>query len=132
MGRCRYCEKEFRRESSLASHMCEPKRRWQQEKQSWVQLGLQAYLRFFEVTQGSARNKSYQDFVASPYYTAFVKFGSYCQQIRCVSFRHFLDWLLKNNRRLDSWCSDRLYTEWLPTYLPVSYTHLTLPTNREV
>jgi hypothetical protein len=97
--------------------MCEPKRRWQQENSTWVQLGLKSYLRFYEITQGSARDKSYEDFVVSPYYNAFVKFGSYCQQIRCINFSNYLDWLLKNNRKLDNWCSDRLYGEWLPTYL---------------
>jgi hypothetical protein len=97
--------------------MCEPKRRWQQENSTWVQLGLKSYLRFYEITQGSARDKSYEDFVVSPYYNAFVKFGSYCQQIRCINFSNYLDWLLKNNRKLDNWCSDRLYGEWLPVYL---------------
>ena len=65
---CRYCKKEFRKESTLAAHLCEPKRRWQQEKETGVQLGFRAYLRFFEITQGSAKLKTYGDFVASPYY----------------------------------------------------------------
>lgn len=115
--KCRYCDKDFRKESTLAAHLCEPKRRWQQEKETGVQLGLKAYLRFYEITQGSARLKSYTDFVESPYYNAFVKFGRYCQDIRCVNFTNFLDWLLKNNKKLDNWCSDRLYTEWLPSYV---------------
>jgi len=115
--KCRYCEKDFRKESTLAVHLCENKRRWQQERESGVQLGLQAYLRFYEITQGSARLKSYADFVASPYYNAFVKFGRYCQNIRCINFNNYLEWLLKNNKKIDNWCSDRLYEEWLPGYL---------------
>jgi len=114
---CKYCSKDFKRESTLTAHMCEPKRRWQQEKETWVQLGLKAYLRFYELSQGSAKLKTYEDFVGSPYYKAFVKFGSYCQQIRCINFSNYLDWLLKNNKKLDNWTSDKLYAEWLPTYL---------------
>ena len=114
---CRYCEKSFRRESSLAVHLCEPKRRWQQEKETGVQLGLKAYLRFYEITQGSAKLKSYTDFIASPYYNAFVKFGRYSQGIRCINFANYLEWLLKNNKKIDNWCSDKLYEEWLPGYL---------------
>lgn len=68
--KCRYCDKDFRKESSLAVHLCEQKRRWQEEKETGVQFGLQAYLRFYELTQGSAKMKSYSDFVASPYYRA--------------------------------------------------------------
>jgi hypothetical protein len=115
--KCRYCEKAFRRESTLAAHLCEPKRRWQQEQETGVQLGLKAYLRFYEITQGSARLKSYADFVTSPYYNAFVKFGRYCQSIRCINFAVYLEWLLKNNKKIDHWCSDKLYVEWLPEYL---------------
>jgi hypothetical protein len=114
---CKFCEKSFRKESTLAAHLCEPKRRWQQEKETGVQLGLKAYLRFYEYSQGSARLKSYADFVTSPYYNAFVKFGRYCQSIRCINFANYLDWLLKNNKKIDNWCSDRLYVEWLPEYI---------------
>jgi len=114
---CKYCKKPFRRESTLTAHLCEPKRRWQQESETGVQLGLRAYLRFYELSQGSAKFKSYTDFVVSPYDTAFVKFGRYCQDIRCVNFQSFLEWLLKHNKKLDFWCSDKLYTEWLSGYL---------------
>ncbi len=121
--KCRYCEKAFRRESSLAAHLCEPKRCWQQEKETGVQLGLKAYLRFYEITQGSAKLKSYADFVTSLYYNAFVKFGRYCQSIRCINFAVYLEWLLKNNKKIDQWCSDKLYVEWLPEYLKKEAVH---------
>jgi len=117
MYKCKYCEKSFAKESTLAVHLCEQKRRWQQEKEVPVQLGLKAYLRFYEVTQGSAKLKSYIDFVASPYYNAFVKLGRYCQSIRCINYNNFLDWLLKNNKKIDNWCSDKLYEEWMHEYL---------------
>ena len=115
--KCRYCEKEFRKESTLTAHLCEPKRRWQQEKETGVQLGLKAYLRFYEYSQGSAKLKSYEDFVKSPYYNAFVKFGRYCQGIRCINYTNYLDWLFKNNKKIDNWCSDKMYEEWLPEYI---------------
>lgn len=117
MYTCKYCGKEFRKESTLVAHMCEPKRRYQQQNETWVQLGLKAYLRFYEITQGSAKLKNYDDFAKSPYYNAFVKFGRYCQEIRCVNFATFLDWLLKNNKKLDYWCKDSLYEEWLFDYV---------------
>ena len=115
--KCRYCEKEFRKERTLAAHLCEQKRRWQQEKETGVQLGLRAYLRFYETTQGSARLKSYEDFVTSPYYNAFVKFGRYMVGIRAINSQHFTDWLLKNNKKIDQWCKDSFYEEWLHEYL---------------
>lgn len=73
--KCRYCDKEFRKESTLAAHVCEQKRRHQQQNETGVQFGFRSYLRFFEVTQGSAKLKTYDDFASSPYYNAFVKYG---------------------------------------------------------
>jgi hypothetical protein len=115
--KCRYCEKEFRKESTLTVHLCEAKRRHQQRDETGVQLGFKAYIRFYETTQGSARLKTYDDFAASPYYNAFVKFGRHLVAIRCINTSSFTDWLLKTNKKLDYWCKDALYTEWLPDYL---------------
>ena len=115
--KCRYCEKSFRKESSLAVHLCEQKRRWQQEKEVPVQLGLKAYLRFYEITQGSAKLKSYEDFVKSPYYQAFVKWGRHMVAIRGINPTAFLEWLLKNNKKIDYWCKDEFYATYLHEYL---------------
>jgi hypothetical protein len=57
--------------------------------------------------------KTYTEFCASSYYLAFVKFGRHCVELRCVNVVSFIDWLLKNNRKLDHWCKDSLYAEWL-------------------
>lgn len=115
--KCKYCDKEFRKESTLAAHLCEQKRRWQQKDETGVQWGLQAYLRFYEITQGSAQLKSYEDFVNSPYYSAFVRYGRYQVTIRSINHRSFTEWLLRNNKKLDHWCKDSLYEEWLHEYL---------------
>jgi len=115
--KCKYCDKDFRKESTLAAHQCEPKRRWQQKDEVGVQWGLKAYLRFYELTQGSAKLKSYEDFVTSPYYTAFVRYGRYCVAVRAINHSSFTDWLLKNNKKLDQWCKDSFYDEWLLEYL---------------
>jgi len=101
----------------LLAHLCEQKRRWQQEKETGVQIGLRAYLRFYETTQGSAKLKSYEDFVASSYYNAFVKYGRYLVAIRAINTNSFTDWLLKNNKKLDYWCKDSLYEQWLYDYI---------------
>jgi len=92
---CQYCKKDFQRESSLAVHLCEAKRRRQEQNERGVQLGLQAYLRFYETTQGSAKLKTFDDFAESPYYRAFVKFGRYCVNIRAINPARFIDWVLK-------------------------------------
>jgi hypothetical protein len=119
MHECRYCHKSFAKETSLAVHMCEPKRRFQEQNEAGVRMGFNAYLRFYEITQGSARLKTFEDFATSPYYRAFVKFGRYCVDTRAVNPARFTEWLLKNNKKIDHWGRDTVYTEYLIGYLPV-------------
>jgi len=113
---CEFCEKSFAREESIAVHMCEPKRRHHERNEPGVRIGLQAYLKFYEHAQRSA-NKTFDDFAKSAYYRAFVKFGRYCVEIGAINPTQFMTWLLKNNKKIDRWCSDQLYTEYLIEYL---------------
>lgn len=99
--------------------MCEPKRRHLERDERGVQLGFWAFLRSFEIMQGSARLKTFDDFAQSSYYRAFVKFGRYCVNTRVINPEQFTTWLLNNNKKIDKWCSDQLYTEYLVGYLRV-------------
>lgn len=119
MYECRYCHKSFAKETSLAVHMCEPKRRFQEQNEAGVRMGFNAYLKFYEITQGSAKLKTFEDFATSPYYRAFVKFGRYCVDTRAINPARFIEWLLKNNKKIDHWARDTVYTEYLVGYLPI-------------
>lgn len=113
---CQYCKKTFVKESTLTSHVCERKRRFQQQHEIGVQWGFQAYNIFYKSTQ-SNRDKSYEEFVDSSYYTAFVRFGRHAHSVHCPNFVNYTRWLLKNNKKLDKWTSESLYSEWLQEYL---------------
>lgn len=115
--RCQHCGRDFRRESTLFAHVCEQKRRFRDRGDRAVIMGMQAYLRFYEITQGSARLKTWPDFETSSYYRAFVKFGRYCQTTRCINVLAFTDWLIKTNAKLDHWCRDSIYEQYLLQYL---------------
>jgi hypothetical protein len=114
---CEFCKKTFMKESSAAVHMCEPKRRRLEQSERGVQLGLQAYLKFYETMQGSARLKTFEDFAESPYYRAFVKWGRYCVNTRVINPTQFMTWLLRNQKKIDRWSSDQFYTDYLMEYL---------------
>jgi hypothetical protein len=110
---CKYCEKNFKRENSLAVHLCERKKRWQAKDEKAVRVGFNAYLKFYEYTQHSTKVKTQMEFIKSPYYKAFVKFGRYCVDINAINIGRFIEYIIKKNKKLDYWTSDKLYTEYL-------------------
>lgn len=116
---CRYCNKSFVKETTLAVHVCEQKRRYQTQGEPGDRLGFMAYIRFYELTQARGKSKTFEDFAASPYYRAFVKYGRYCVDTRVINPSQMIEWLLKHNKKIDNWCSDKVYTEYLLDHLRV-------------
>ncbi len=98
-------------------HLCENKRRWQDKDQPGNRIGFQAWVEFYKKNTASKKPRTYVDFTKSAYYIAFVKFGHYCVDIKCINVVRYADWLLKNQIKIDSWCSDTNYTKFLIEYL---------------
>ena len=115
--KCKYCERSFARETTLAVHVCEQKKRYQNKDAPQTRMAFHSYLRFYEITQGSAKAKSFEDFATSAYYKAFIKFGNYCTNARVVNPVRFSEWLLKHNKKIDYWGSDKMYDEFLKEYI---------------
>ena len=115
---CQFCGKKYVKESTLASHLCEPKRRHLQRNEKGVILAFQAYLKFYKFTQGNG-NKTYDEFAKSPYYGAFVKFGRYLHSIDAIKPERYIEWVIKNNKKLDYWCKEQFYDEYLAQYIRI-------------
>jgi hypothetical protein len=107
--KCEYCQKEFVKEKTLAVHVCEQKRRHLSKTEKHVQAGLLTYQRFYDITQKGKNKKTFDDFAESPYYTAFVKFGSFLVNTAPIYPERFIDFVVKSGVKLDHWCRDELY-----------------------
>lgn len=114
---CEFCKREFARESTVAKHICEYKHRWLEKDKRGSQIGFQAWVQFYKQNTGSRKHNTYEEFIRSAYYTAFVKYGSFCVDINALNVSRLTDWLLKNQIKIDSWCSDSTYTRYLIEYL---------------
>jgi len=107
------------KEKTLVAHMCERKRRALQEKEKRVQAGFMAFNRFWQVAQGGKKNKTYKEFCETSYYNAFVKFGSFLNNVNPLYPEKFVDYVIKSGVKLDHWCRDELYEKYLYEMLKV-------------
>lgn len=114
---CEFCNRSFQRETTMIKHLCENKRRWQDKDQPGNRIGFQSWLNFYAKNTGTKKKKTYTDFTKSAYYIAFVKFGHYCVDIKCINVTRYADYLLRNKISIDNWCSDKNYTNFLIEYL---------------
>lgn len=110
---CKFCGKDFAKEKTLAVHVCEQKRRYLSKDEKHVQAGLLTYQRFYEITQNIKNKKTFEDFASSPYYTAFVKFGSFMINTAPIYPEMFIDYVIKSGVKLDHWCRDELYDTYI-------------------
>lgn len=111
--KCYHCGKSFMKEKTCLAHVCERKRRAMQESEKRVQAGFMTFNRFYQLTQGSKKAKTYDEFCNSSYYNAFVKFGSFINNVNPLYPDKFIDYVIKSGVKLDHWCRDSLYETYL-------------------
>jgi len=132
---CEFCKREFLRETTVYKHICENKRRWLEKDNHGNRLGFQSWLQFYKKNTSGKKNRTNEEFIRSPYYSAFVKFGNYCVDVNAINVSRFVDWLIKNQIRIDTWCQDSIYTKYLIEYLryedPMDAIHRSVETTIE-
>ena len=132
---CVHCRTKFTKEKTLMVHMCEQKRRHLAQNEKHVVMGFYTFNKFYEIAQKSTESKTYSEFSKSPYYNAFVKFGSFVSNINPLYPNNFIEWIVKSGVKIDHWCRDELYekyivnliqTESVETALERSIKHMSL------
>lgn len=110
---CEYCGKAFKRENSIAVHVCEPKRRHINKDTKQNQLGFRVFQLFYKIGTNSKKQKTYEEFAKSQYYNGFIKFSQYCIDLKVDDVDAFTKWLLQRGVPLHKWASDRTFNEWI-------------------
>jgi len=109
---CEYCGTGYSKEKTLAVHVCEQKRRHLQKNEKRVTLGFYAFQRFYTLSAGSRKDKTYEEFCKSPYYNAFVKFGSFVNNVRPLYPEKYVDHVVTSGVKLDHWCREEMYEKY--------------------
>ena len=115
--KCEDCGNGYMREKTLAAHMCEKKRRALQKDEKRVRHGFYAFQRFYKLSAGTKKEKTYEDFCASPYYNAFVKFGSFLSNVKPLYPEKYIDYVVTSGVKLDHWCRDSLYEKYVLEFI---------------
>jgi hypothetical protein len=110
---CTHCGNKFTKEKTLVVHMCEQKRRALAKSEKHVVMGYDTYNRFYRKTQGAKQDKTYEEFAKSPYYNAFVKFGSFVSNVNPLYPDRFIDFVVTSGIKLDHWCRDEVYEKYV-------------------
>jgi len=110
---CQYCDSSFTKEKTLAVHLCEQKRRHLQKNERRVQLGYLTFNRFYQLSQKLNGSKTYEEFCKSPYYNAFVKFGSFVSNVKPLYPENYIDYVINSGVKLDHWCREELYEKYV-------------------
>ena len=111
---CEYCNHKFSKEKTLFVHVCEQKRRALARTEKHVVIGYDAYNRFYKlVHRSNGVDKKYDEFARSPYYNAFVKFGSFISNVNPLYPDKFINYVVTSGIKLDHWCREELYEKYV-------------------
>jgi hypothetical protein len=110
---CQHCSKGFMQEKTLFVHVCEQKRRYLARTEKHVILGYDTFNRFYKMSQNFKGDKTYEEFARSPYYNAFVKFGSFVSNVNPLYPDKFINYVVTSGVKLDHWCRDELYDDYV-------------------
>jgi hypothetical protein len=110
---CPYCQTKFSKEKTLFVHLCEQKRRHLAKNEKHVHMGFIAFDKFYKLAQKTDKQKTYDEFSRSPYYTAFVKFGSFLHNVNPMYPEKFIDYVVTSGVKLDYWCKEELYYQYV-------------------
>tara|TARA_R110002153_G_scaffold64427_4_gene172602 strand:+ start:536 stop:1240 length:705 start_codon:yes stop_codon:yes gene_type:complete len=109
---CEYCKSSYTREKTLMVHMCEQKRRALQKDEMRVRHGYYAFNQFYKLSAGAKKDKTYQEFCKSSYYNAFVKFGSFLNNVKPLYPEKYIDYVVTSGVKLDHWCREDMYEKY--------------------
>lgn len=100
-------------------HVCEKKRRWLARNEKHVKFGLLTFQKFWEITQNVKKPKTFEDFIQSQYYSAFVKFGSFMVNAKPIHPERFIEYVVRSGIKIDRWCRDEVYDTYLAELLRI-------------
>jgi hypothetical protein len=110
---CPYCNRRFSKPSTLSVHLCSKKQRHLEINSTASRYAFQAFNRFFQITQYTKRSKTETEFISSPFYIEFYKFGNHVAGLEVIQPTLFIDFIIRKNIKLKEWTYLQWYYEFV-------------------
>jgi hypothetical protein len=110
---CKFCGNKFHREQTLVVHMCPKKRRHLEIDTPPSRLGFRVFQRFYQLSMHGKKLRTTDEFIESPYYIDFVKFGRYLVDLKPINIDQFIDFVIKNGVKLKDWTKEFVYDQYV-------------------
>jgi len=94
-------------------HMCVKKQRHKDADTAGARFGLRTFQKFYEITMNSKKPKTSQEFIDSPYYIDFVKFGNHLATLKPLYPEQFIESIIRNGVNLKDWTKDATYYAYI-------------------
>jgi len=112
--KCKYCKKDFVRESTLASHLCEPKRRFLAKDDKQNRIAYQSWLLFRKLTIANVKHdKPYEEFIANKYYTDFMKLAQHIIDLNLDDPEGFVKFIIMSSVKINDWRKAVVYETYI-------------------
>jgi hypothetical protein len=112
--KCRYCGKDFVRESTLASHLCEQKRRMIAKDTKQNRIAYQSWLMFRRLTIANIKHdKPYEDFISNTYFTGFMKLAKHIIDLGIEDPEGFVKFIIMNSVPMKNWQTALVYETFI-------------------
>ncbi|SOK58555.1 hypothetical protein [Yersinia phage fHe-Yen9-04] len=113
--KCRFCDKEFKRESTLITHVCIKRDRYNDRESRPMREAYRLYMMFMEAHR-LAMKKSEEplmQFIKSRYFNDFFDFGQYILSHDILNKEQFIKYILTSGKPVFEWKSHKVLEEWV-------------------
>lgn len=111
--KCSFCDKEYKRVTTLATHKCKVRDRLDTKGTTAFRFAFLAFNYFYDWSFPRSRPKSEIDFVKSSYFDEFHRYGEYMASVKINDLKKYTHFLLSKNIPLKFWTDEKIYTMYL-------------------
>ena len=112
--KCKYCKKEFVRESTLAGHLCENKRRVLAKDLKQNRIAYQSWLLFRRLTIANIKHdKDYEEFATNNLFMGFMKLAKHIIDLNLEDPEGFVKYIVMNSVPMNKWQTAVVYESYV-------------------